>query len=298
MPSMHGLLNLNKPAGMTSRQAVDRVRRLTGIDRVGHAGTLDPLACGVLVVAIGAATRLIRFVQQMPKSYRGVFLLGRRSPTEDVEGEVVELENSPRPTLDEVLAAASLLVGRIRQRPPAFSALKVQGRRAYKLARQGRPVELKAREVTVYRLAVVSYEYPELVLDIECGGGTYVRSLGRDLAESLHAAAVMSALERTAIGGFRLNEAVDPCQLTPESCAARVLPLARAVEMLPKIVLSAEEITRIHHGLTIGREVVPPAAEMAAVDASGRLAAILGPLDGGRLRTLCNLPIEDGAGSQ
>ena len=91
---MHGLLNLNKPAGMTSRQAVDRVRRLTGIDRVGHAGTLDPLACGVLVVAIGAATRLIRFVQQMPKSYRGVFLLGRRSPTEDVEGEVAVLENA------------------------------------------------------------------------------------------------------------------------------------------------------------------------------------------------------------
>jgi tRNA pseudouridine55 synthase len=274
------------------------VRRLTGIDRVGHAGTLDPLACGVLVVAIGAATRLIRFVQRMPKSYRGVFLLGRSSPTEDVEGEVAVLENAPRPTLDEIVAAAGLLVGRIQQRPPAFSALKVQGRRAYKLARAGRLVELKAREVTVHRLAVVSYAYPELVLEIECGGGTYVRSLGRDLAESLGAAAVMSALERTAIGGFRLADAVDPCQLTPESCAARVLPLVRAVEMLPKVVLSAEEIARIHHGLTISREVLPPAAEIAAVDATGRLAAILGPIDGGRLRTLCNLPIEAASGLQ
>ena len=296
--NMHGLLNLNKPAGMTSRQAVDCIRRLTGIDRVGHAGTLDPLACGVLVVAIGAATRLVRFVQRMPKSYRGVFLLGRRSPTEDVEGEVVELENAPRPTFAELSAAAGRLVGRIQQRPPAFSALKVQGRRAYELARKGRPVELEPREVTVYRLGVVSYAHPELVLEIECSGGTYVRSLGRDLAESLHTAAVMSALQRTAIGGFRLADAVDPCQLSRESCAARVLPLVRAVEMLPKVVVSAEEIARIHHGLSISTEAVPPAEEIAAVDAAGRLAAILAPLEGGRLRTLCNLPIEGEGGSQ
>jgi tRNA pseudouridine55 synthase len=311
---MHGFLNLNKPAGATSRQVVNRIQRLTGIARVGHAGTLDPLATGVLVVGVGAATRLIEYVQRMTKSYRGTFLLGRSSPTEDLEGEVTLLQDPRVPTLDEVTAAAGQFVGRIRQRPPAYSALKVQGRPAYRLARQGRPVELAAREVTIHRLAVAAYEYPELVLEVECSGGTYIRSLGRDLAESLGTAAVMSALVRTAVGGFTIAEAADPRGLTAESCAARLEPLLRAVEMLPKIVLSAEEAVRIGHGLTIRAgatgfasarpdtalaEPVAPAPalaepvahpEMAAVDQSGRLVAIVGPAGEGLLRPLRNLP--------
>ena len=162
---MHGLLNLNKPAWMTSRQAVDRVQRLAGTRRVGHAGTLDPLATGVLVVAIGAATRLIEYVQRMPKGYVGTFLLGRQCPTEDMEGEVTELENPPRPTLEEVTAAVRAFVGPIMQRPPAYSAIKVQGRRAYDLARKGRPVELKPREVMIHRLEVVAM----IIRNLSCG---------------------------------------------------------------------------------------------------------------------------------
>ncbi len=238
---MHGFLNLDKPAGMTSRQAVDRVRRVTGVKRAGHAGTLDPLATGVLVVGVGAATRLVEYVQRMAKSYRATFLLGRASPTEDLEGEVTLLQDPKVPTLDELTAAAGRFTGRIQQRPPAFSALKVQGRRAYQLARKGRPVELPAREVTIHRLAVIAYQYPELVVEVECSGGTYIRSLGRDLAESLGTAAVMSALVRTAVGRFSIQQAADLSQLTAESCAARLEPLGRAVEMLPKIVLSADE---------------------------------------------------------
>jgi tRNA pseudouridine55 synthase len=286
----HGLLNLNKPSGMTSRQAVDRVGRLLGTRRVGHAGTLDPLAGGVLVVAVGAATRLIQYVQQMPKSYLGTFLLGRCSPTEDMEGEVTELQDPPRPTPEQVSAAAQALVGRIEQRPPAYSALKIEGRRAYDLARKGRPVELQPREVTIYRLEIVAYQYPQLVLRVECGSGTYIRSLGRDLAESLGTAAVMSALVRTAVGDFRIEEAADPCQLTPESCQARLEPLVRAVEALPKIVLAAEEITRLQNGLTILRDIPSAAAEMAALDAAGRLVSIVGPADHGTLRPLRNFP--------
>ena len=189
-----GLLNLNKPAGMTSRDVVNIVQRLSRPAKAGHAGTLDPLADGVLVVCVGSATRLIEYVQRMPKRYVGTFLLGRQSPTEDIEGEVTELPDAPVPTREQIEAAARRFVGRIEQRPPAFSALKIRGRPAYKLARQGKPVELAPRPVEIYRIEVKKYRYPELVLEIDCGGGTYVRSLGRDLAESLGTAAVMSAL--------------------------------------------------------------------------------------------------------
>ncbi len=194
-------------------RAVDMVERLVRPAKVGHAGTLDPLATGVLVVCVGSATRLIEYVQRMPKSYVGTFLLGRQSTTEDIEGEVVELADPPVPVLEDILCAAKKLEGNILQRPPAFSALKINGRRAYKMARKGEEVKLQARPVSIHRIAVRSYEYPRLVLEVDCGSGTYIRSLGRDLAESLGTAAVMSGLVRTAIGKFDLEEAQDPGKL-------------------------------------------------------------------------------------
>ena len=236
---------------MTSRQAVNVVQRLARPAKTGHAGTLDPLATGVLVVCVGGATRLIEYVQRMPKRYVGTFLLGRQSATEDVEGDVTELPDAPRPTREEIEAAAQRFVGRIQQRPPAFSALKVQGRPAYKLARRGKPVELAPRPVEIYRIELRAYQYPELILEIECGGGTYVRSLGRDLAESLGTAAVMSALVRTGIGRFSIEDAIDPRELTPDNWMAFLQPPLRAVEYLPRVQLSAEQAARIRNGLTI-----------------------------------------------
>ena len=297
MPS--GLLNLNKPSGITSRQAVDVVQRLARPAKAGHAGTLDPLAAGVLVVCVGPATRLIEYVQRMPKGYCAAFLLGRHSPTEDIEGEVTELPNPPVPTLDQLVAASRRFVGRIEQRPPAFSALKVEGRRAYQLARRGDKLDLPARPIEIHRIEVARYEYPELVLEVECGSGTYIRSLGRDLAESLGTAAVMSALVRTFIGGFRLDETVDPRQLTRENWEACLSPPLRAVEHLPRVQLSAEDVVRVRNGLMIeGRgESVPLAAppetapiEFAAVDPAGQLVGILVPHGPGQFRPLRNLP--------
>lgn len=153
--------------------------------KVGHAGTLDPLATGVLVVCLGPATRLIQYVQQLPKRYTGTFLLGRRSASDDIEEEIVELQNVAVPTIDEVLAVLPRFTGTIQQRPPIYSAIKVKGQRAYDLARAGQDLQLDARPVVIHDLRVVRYEYPELVLDIGCGSGTYIRSLGRDIAESL-----------------------------------------------------------------------------------------------------------------
>ncbi|MFZ5832304.1 MAG: tRNA pseudouridine(55) synthase TruB [Planctomycetota bacterium] len=254
-----GLLNVSKPPDVTSRKVVDLVARLVRPAKAGHAGTLDPLATGVLVVCVGPATRLIEYVQRLPKRYRATFLLGRYSPTEDVEGEVVELPNPPVPSLPEVVEAAAKLTGEILQRPPAFSALKVQGRRAYDLARKGQAVDLQPRPVTVYSLTVVEYDYPRLVLDVECTGGTYVRSLGRDLADSLGSAAVMAELVRTAIGAFRIEDALNPQGLTEERLVAHLLPPLRAVETLPHVVLSTELAARLRRGMRIRRAELEPA---------------------------------------
>ena len=293
MKALCGLLNLNKPPGLTSRRVVDQVERLARPAKCGHAGTLDPLACGVLVVGVGAATRLIEYIQRMTKCYTGTFLLGRHSPTEDVQGEVTELGRPPVPSADQIDSAAKALTGRIRQRPPAFSALKVKGRRAYELARQGRPVELAPRYVVVHRIDVAAYRYPELQLHIECGAGTYVRSLGRDLAESLGTAAVMSQLVRTAIGSFRIEEALNPQQLTLDNWRECLLPPSRAVELLPRVELTSEEIARIRSGQAIPKRApTTDAREVAALDAAGRLMAILVPRGCGLLGPGRNLPVD------
>jgi tRNA pseudouridine55 synthase len=289
-----GLLNLHKPTEMSSRQAVNCVQRLTRPARAGHAGTLDPLATGVLIVCVGSATRWIGYVQRMPKRYVGTFLLGRHSATEDVEGEVTELPNAPIPTREQIEAAARLFVGQIEQRPPAFSALKISGRPAYELARKGRQPQLAARPIEIHRIDVLAYRYPELVLDVTCGSGTYIRSLGRDLAASLGTAAVMSALVRTSIGDFSLENAVDPRDITAENLPRFLQPPLRALEYLPRIHLTDEEITRLRYGLTIASKSdeanSTEGPEIVALDSAERLIGILTPDADGHLRTLRNMP--------
>jgi tRNA pseudouridine55 synthase len=286
--SRAGILNVAKAGGMTSRRVVDRVGRLVRPAKCGHAGTLDPLATGVLVVCIGQATRLIEYVQRMPKTYEGTFLLGRSSDTEDVEGTVVELIDPPQPTLSDVETAAAKLLGTILQRPPAYSALKVQGRRAYELARSGQAVDLEPRPIEVYCIEVMRYEYPELQLRIRCGSGTYVRSLGRDLAESLGTGAVMSALTRTAIGPFRLADALDVETLTPDELAAKLQPLRTAVEGIPSIAVNADERQTLVHGKLLERRDAPPGDELAVFDESGKLVGLVRPLGVGMLKPTHN----------
>ncbi len=270
-----GLLNVNKPSGVTSRHVVDRVQRLVRPAKAGHAGTLDPLASGVLVVCVGAATRLTDYVQQAAKRYTATFLLGRESDTEDIEGEVSVLASPPVPSRGQLEQAATRFIGEIQQRPPAFSALKVRGERAYDLARSGKTVELAARPVMVYGLDVVRYEYPELALDVRCGAGTYVRSLGRDLAAWLGTAAVMSALVRTEIGAFRLEDACRLEDIRPETLPGLLLPARRAVAHLPAVTLNEDQLSRLARGMPIEHEGVPAGEELAGCDPAGELVAIL-----------------------
>ncbi len=250
-----GILNIDKPAGITSRRVVDRVVKLTKQGRkrlkVGHAGTLDPIATGVLVVCVGPATRLIQYIQEQRKEYRVTFLLGRRSDTDDIEGEVVETPDVELVLREQIVSLLPRFIGTIEQVPPRFSAVHVDGERAYILARQGRDVDLQPRPVVVHRLEIVRFEYPELVLDIQCGSGTYVRSIGRDLGEALGCGAVMSALVRTRIGTFELENAVPFDELDDDTVLARMQPPIAAVAHCSKHVCHEGELELVRHGRPI-----------------------------------------------
>jgi tRNA pseudouridine55 synthase len=273
---MFGLLNINKPSGVTSRDVVNRVQHLVRPIKVGHAGTLDPLATGVLVVCLGSATRLVEYVQRMKKSYRGTFLLGRESETEDVEGDVSLLATAPIPSRNEIEATLKEFIGQIEQRPPAYSALKVKGQRAYALARNGQTVDLKARPVEVHDLRLVEYAYPTLTLDVCCGSGTYIRSLGRDIAQRLGTGAVMSALDRTAIGPFLLDTAIDIDALVSSSLESAILPPALALVDLQRICLDDNELAALAYGKKIAdRFEIHQASEVAGVNDQGELVAVL-----------------------
>ncbi len=272
---MFGLLNIDKPSAMTSRDIVNRVQRLVRPHKVGHAGTLDPLATGVLVVCLGKATRLIEYVQQQSKRYLAEFQLGQTSDTEDIEGRVRPCCEEVVPTLAEMRAVLPRFVGEIEQRPPAFSALKVHGQRAYRLARRGEAVDLPPRRIRIHRLTLERYEYPQFVLAIECGSGTYVRSLGRDIARSVGSAAVMTSLRRLAVGGFRVEDALPYDLLNEQNIMAYLLPAARAVEHLAQLTLTAAERTEISHGRRIANRGWSAGCEIAAVSAAGELLAIL-----------------------
>ena len=285
MKGMFGLLNINKPAGATSRDVVNRVQRIVRPTKVGHAGTLDPLATGVLVVCLGAATRLIEYVQRLPKMYRATFLLGRQSQTEDIEGTIITLDDPPIPAEREIQSILHEFVGTIQQVPPAYSALKVAGRRSYELARQGKAVPHSARPVDIYALRLLGYEYPELKLEIRCGSGTYVRSLGRDIAKRLGTAAVMSALERTAIGAFNVNAAISVDELNQANIGRRLLPPNHALSALPCVELNDMEIECLRFGRKLAdRFGIQGGSEAVAVDANGGLVAILAKCADGRLR--------------
>lgn len=281
---MFGVLNINKPYGWTSRDVVNRVQRLVRPAKAGHAGTLDPLATGVLLVAVGQATRLIEYCHRLPKQYRATFLLGQRSETEDLESPVDVLADSPVPTGEQVRQAASRFIGEISQRPSRHSAVKVDGRRAYDLARSGADFELPPRTVVIHSLQVVSFRYPELVLEVECGAGTYIRALGRDLAAALETCAVMTSLERTSVGLLHVTRAVSVEALL-DGCEPHLVTPTHLVDALEWLTVNRDEIRKLRHGQPIekrNRRIDIPSMptgvrydEIVAVDAERNLVAIL-----------------------
>ncbi|MBD2123193.1 tRNA pseudouridine(55) synthase TruB [Trichocoleus sp. FACHB-262] len=241
---MQGFLNLNKPAGMTSHDCVAKLRRLLKLKRVGHGGTLDPAATGVLPVAIGRATRLLQFLRS-DKAYRATVRLGVKTATDDLEGETLSAQATPNLTLAAVQAALPQFQGPLQQIPPAYSAVQVEGRRLYSLARAGTLIEVQPRAVEVFAIEVLDWrpgDFPELDLAIACGPGTYIRAIARDLGEVLGVGGTLAALSRTESCGLTLAESLTFADLEAQLQAGTfeaIAPLS-VLQHLPSITLSPE----------------------------------------------------------
>jgi tRNA pseudouridine55 synthase len=262
MGSPTGLLNLDKPGGITSHDAVNRIRRLSGQRRVGHAGTLDPLATGTLLLGLGAATRLIAYLVGQPKQYEAIVRLGQTTDSYDAAGTVIRERPYAAVTQAQIEAALPHFQGAIQQVPPMYSAIKQQGRRLYELARAGLEVERSPRPVTIYALELLDWQPPDLTLRVACSAGTYIRSLAHDLGEWLGCGGHITALRRTAVGQFTVDAAVPLDQLTATNLGDYVQPMDMAVAHLPAIHLSAVESQQLQQGQRLPRQPEQPAAEL------------------------------------
>jgi len=277
---MNGLLNIHKPTGMTSRRVVDIVARLAQTKRAGHAGTLDPLASGVLPIALGEATKTVPFVMDGRKEYRFTLRFGEARSTEDAEGEVTATSDV-RPTDGAIRQALAGFVGTLSQTPPAFSALKIDGKRAYDLARAGETVELKPRPVRIERLDLLARPDPDHAdFEVSCGKGTYIRSLGRDLAQALGTVGHLSFLRRTAAGPFREEAAISLSKLEAlghiPALLGALAPVATALDDIPALALTEAQADRLRQGqpVLLTRDA-PPSGALLRAETGSRLVALV-----------------------
>jgi tRNA pseudouridine55 synthase len=280
--TLSGILNINKPAGMTSHDVVNQVRKLTRVRKVGHTGTLDPMATGVLLVCLGQATRLIEYMMSGLKRYRATIWFGRETNTYDLEGEVVAERDPSALTEAQIRQALAQFIGTIRQVPPAFSAIKRQGVPLYKLARQGIKVQPEARQVQIDAIDFLGWQPPYAEIEVTCHAGTYIRSLAHDLGQSLGVGGSLSALSRTANGPWQLADAVslaDLKMIVQEQRLSDILqPVERGVIDLPRLVLDELQVQAVRYGQAISfASDQPPtaAAVLAAFDKQDSLVAIL-----------------------
>jgi tRNA pseudouridine55 synthase len=278
-----GLVIVDKPGGMTSHDVVARVRRLAGTRRVGHAGTLDPMATGVLVVGVEKATRLLGYLTLTEKQYDATIRLGQSTSTDDAEGEITGTASAKDVTPEAIAKAVQDLTGEIQQTPPAVSAVKVDGQRAYKLTRAGAAPELKPRPVTVYEFTITDIrpagqDLKDVDATVRCSSGTYIRALARDLGAALSTGGHLTRLRRTRVGGYGLEAAKTLDQLAD---TFEVMPLAEAAAAaFPRRDLSADEARRLAHGGRLVAETAEAAGPTAAFAPDGTLIALLTEQDG------------------
>jgi len=274
-----GILPVDKPTGMTSFDVIRRLRPLLPGARLGHTGTLDPAASGLLLVCIGAATRLVPFFLEMPKTYQAEVLLGTATESDDLDGRVLSVQSVPDITDDELSAVYARFTGIISQRPPVFSALKVGGVRAYTLARRGAPPELRERQVTVYAIAQLAREGERLRLEVRCSSGTYIRSLARDIGAALGCGACLAALRRIHIGDFSAEGAYPGAGGDLALLQAKRLDLAVCLGRERLLAITEPEAERAAHGLiahSLEERLQGHRADLAALlHPSGRIVAVL-----------------------
>jgi tRNA pseudouridine55 synthase len=275
-PNPSGFLNIDKPLGMTSHDVVARVRRALNTKKVGHAGTLDPLATGVLIVCVGTATRLSEYVMHTTKRYTARVRLGQTTTTYDAEGELTEEHDAGHVTQAMVEAALPQFLGDIQQRPPIYSAIKKGGRKLYEMARSGIDVEIEARPVHIDALVVSSFASPEFDLDVTCGAGTYIRSLAHDLGEALGVGAHLRGLVRTSSGSFSLDDAVSLENFSNDRDPSRwLLPIDTALVGWPVVQLTDQQVDDVLHGRYVPAPEVPADNLARGVSPDGQTIAIL-----------------------
>jgi tRNA pseudouridine55 synthase len=250
---MDGILNINKPIGMTSQDVAATIRRLLKQKRVGHAGTLDPMASGVLPICIGQATRVADYLSESGKAYEATIVFGAVTDTYDTEGQIVRTGDASSLTLEQIAGALPRFLGPQMQTPPLYSAIKIQGQPAYKRVRAGQDITLEPRPITITRLTIIAWESPRLTLAVECSKGTYIRSLAFDLGEALGCGAYLGSLIRTRSGPFALAESLTlddfAAAYSSGELAAHVFPPDIALRAYPAIVLDGPTAARVLHGM-------------------------------------------------
>ena len=276
MDRLGGVLCVDKPLGITSHDVVNRVRRLAGLRRVGHAGTLDPLATGVMLLCLGRSTRLVEYLVGHDKLYETTVRLGQTTTTYDAEGEIVAERPFTHLSLSQIQDALESFRGDIQQQPPLYSAIKQGGQPLYKLARQGKTdVERPFRPVIIRELTLLGWEPPRLSLRIGCSSGTYIRSLGHDLGEALGCGGHLTGLRRLAVGDFGVEDAVPLDQLMPENVASFLLPADTAVRHLPRLDLSETAAADILQGKAIPKTIQMVGELARAYDPAGQFLGVV-----------------------
>lgn len=278
---MDGILNINKATGMTSHDVVASIRRLLKQKRVGHAGTLDPAASGVLPICIGKGTRVAEYLSDSGKAYRAEIVFGVETDTYDSEGAVVRTASAADLTRAQIEQVLQRFTGQQMQAPPRYSAIKQQGQPAYKLARAGEDITLEPRPITIYRLEVIDWLAPRLTLAVECSKGTYIRSLAHDIGEQLGCGAYLAALVRTRSGPFSLAESITLEQLAGaiagdngQRVARFLYPLDFALQQYPALRLDAATVEQVLHGNAFACAEHTHAGLARVYDSTGRLLAI------------------------
>jgi tRNA pseudouridine55 synthase len=282
VPEPFGFLNIDKPPGMTSHDVVAKLRRGLKLRKVGHAGTLDPLATGVLIICVGAATRLSEYVMSSRKRYRAVVCLGAETDTYDADGQITRQADASQVTRSQVEALLPAFTGDLQQVPPIYSAIKQGGRKLYELARAGQSAELQPRAITIYSLTLTEWSLPAFTLEVECSAGTYIRSLAFDLGRALGVGAHLTALMRLSSGGFRLADAISlDALLTSTHWQSHLIGPGAALADWPRLDLTEPETRDIQQGRRIQRDGFSEGQQVLAYShPSHQVVAVLRAQDG------------------
>ena len=289
---MHGVLNLNKPQGITSRHAVSKAQKALGVRKAGHAGTLDPMATGVLLICIGEATKISRFLMDSDKSYRATLKLGERTDTQDAEGRVIETRVYDHVTPEFLKSAFESFSGRIEQMPPMYSAVKINGQPLHRLARKGIEAERKARDVEIRSIVIVETAFPYVTFDVVCSKGTYIRTLSEDIGLRLGCGAHLTALERTRSGVFSVEKSIALDEVDPEKVG--LVTIAEALTQCERITIGRDAEDHLRHGRPVALSDATEGEDrhdLVVWSEDGRVVGI-GDLSAGVLRIsrILNLP--------